>query len=147
VKDFTVLPSTIRAARQVSETSDQPVRLPPSILRSSREPAPAPARARPEPASSPAFSVARRTDNELILFDTAAAESWIVYPPRSEYEFLRARRRSTVTTIVEHHPWTAALTPVDHPLDARDGCLVHGLQCRAQLAITAAVRVGYDPFS
>jgi hypothetical protein len=102
---------------------------------------------RPERAVQPTFSVARRTDNELILFDAAAAESWIVYPPRSAYEFLSTRRRSVVTTIVEHHPWTADVAPLDHPLDARDGCLVHGLQCRAQVAIAAAVRLGYDPFS
>jgi len=132
---------------RVSETSDQPVHLPSSILRSSRATAPAPAAARPEPPSAPNFSVARRTDNELILFDTAAAESWIVYPPRSVYEFLNARRRSAATTVVEHHPWTAALTPIDHPLDARAGCLVHGLQCRAQVAIATAVRLGYDPFT
>ncbi|MBV9579741.1 MAG: hypothetical protein JO057_14220 [Chloroflexi bacterium] len=91
--------------------------------------------------------MARRTDNELILFDAAAAESWIVYPPRSVYEFLAGRRRSATTTIVEHHPWTAALPSIDHPLDARAGCLVHGVQCRAQLAVTTAVRLGYDPFS
>jgi hypothetical protein len=108
---------------------------------------PAPSPARPEPASPPEFSVARRTDNELILFDDSASESWIVYPPRSAYEFLPARRRATATTVVEHHPWSAALRAVDHPLDARDGCLVHGLQCGAQLAIAAAVRLGYDPFS
>ncbi len=83
----------------------------------------------------------------MILFDEAAAESWIVYPPRSAYEFLSARRRSAATTIVEYHPWTADVAPVDHPLDARDGCLAHGLQCRAQLAIAAAVRLGYDPFT
>ena len=65
---------------------------------------------------------------------------------RSEYAFLATQRRSVGTTIVEHHPWSAALESVDHPLDARDGCLLHGLQCQAQLAIAAAVRAGYDPF-
>jgi hypothetical protein len=70
-----------------------------------------------------------------------------VYPPRSAYEFLKRRRRSAATTIVEYHPWTAALQPVDHPLDARDGCLLHGMQCRAQLAMTAAIHLGYDPFT
>jgi hypothetical protein len=93
------------------------------------------------------FTIARRTENELILFDEAASESWIVYPPRSGYEFLAVRRRSARATIVEHHPWTPSLEPVDHVLDARDGCLAHGLHCRAQIAITAAVRVGYDPFA
>ena len=115
------------------------------MLRSRHE-APAPRRARPERDRQPSFTVARQTTNELILFDEAAAESWIVYPPRSEYEFLATRRRASTTTVVEHHPWTVSVAPVDHLVDARDGCLEHGLQCRAQLAITAAVRFGYDPF-
>ena len=125
--------------------TDQPVRLPQNILRSAnsqRQPTPQPSRQR-----EPRFTVARRTDNELILFDDGASESWIVYPPRSGYEFLAVRRRSLASTIVEHHPWTAAVEPVDHVLDARDGCLVHGLHCQAQAAIMAAVRVGYDPFA
>ena len=130
------------------DSSDQPVHLPPSILRSSRAaPVARAAHERPTSSQPPAFSVARRTDNELILFDAAASESWIVYPPRSIYEFLKGRRRSAATTIVEHHPWTASEPAVDHPLDARDGCLVHGLQCRAQIAIAAAVRLSYDPFT
>jgi hypothetical protein len=83
----------------------------------------------------------------LILFDEDAAESWIVYPPRSAYEFLGLRRRSARNTIVEHHPWSASIEAVDHLLDAREGCLLHGLKCRAQLAIAAAVRSGYDPFT
>jgi len=119
------------------------------MLRSSRD-EPPPRRTSPprsDRGGLPTFSVARRTDNELILFDEPAAESWIVYPPRSVYEFLSGRRRSAATTVVEHHPWTADVAPVDHPLDAREGCLVHGLECRAQVAIGAAVRLGYDPFS
>jgi hypothetical protein len=131
----------------VSETDPQPVHLPASILRSSRVSPPAPARPHRETSAPQAFSVARRTDNELILFDEAASESWIVYPPRSAYAFLRSRRRAATTTIVEHHPWTVSAAPIDHPLDARDGCLMHGLQCRAQFAIGAAVRLGYDPFT
>jgi hypothetical protein len=131
----------------VSETDsvvDEPVHLPSSILRSSREAAPPPAK---QSARGPTFSVARRTDNELILFDEAAAESWIVYPPRSAYDFLENRRRSATTTVVEHHPWSASQTSIDHVLDPRSGCLVHGLQCPAQHAVTAAVRLGYDPFA
>jgi hypothetical protein len=132
----------------VTDPAEEPVHLSPSILRSSRAAPPTPPPAPPvERGRPPTFSVARRTDNELILFDESATESWIVYPPRSVYEFLSTRRRSAATTVVEHHPWTADVAPVDHPLDARDGCLVHGLQCRAQLAIAAAVRLGYDPFS
>lgn len=129
--------------------SEEPVRLPPNILRSRHEtPTPAPRpRPRPERERQPAFTIARRTDNELILFDEAASESWIVYPPRSEYEFLSTRRRSPGTTIVEHHPWSASVAPIDHQVDAREGCLLHGLHCQAQLALTAAVQLGYDPFS
>lgn len=119
----------------------QPVRLPRNILRS--EPAPPP----PPPRQEATYTIARRTNNELILFDEANAESWIIYPPRSAYEFLKFRRRSAGSTIVEHHPWTAAVAPVDHVVDAREGCLLHGMQCEAQKAITTAVRVGYDPFT
>lgn len=126
--------------------SDEPVRLPAAILRSARgapAPPPPPPRPRREPA---AFKVGRLTDNELILFDPAAEESWIVYPPRSLYEFLPRRRRSPSTTVVEHHPWSAVIAPVDHPIDTHSGCVLHGLDCPAQAAITAAVRLGYDPF-
>jgi len=121
--------------------SDAPVHLPSNILRSSPVPA------TPEPKRRPTFTLARRTDNECILFDERAAESWIIYPPRSAYEFLATRRRSPRTTIVEHHPWSTALPQQDHPLDAREGCLVHGLECPAQLPITVATQFGYDPFS
>jgi len=117
-----------------------PVHLPSRILRSS-------APVQVQRTREPVFTVARRTDNELILFDEPVSESWIIYPPRSAYEFLPVRRRSIRTTIVEHHPWSAALDPVDHELDAREGCLQHGLNCPAQLAISAAVRFGYDPFT
>jgi hypothetical protein len=127
-------------------TQQEPVHLPSGILRKAPPPPAAPRSKRQEP-RQPIFSIARRTNNELILFDETAAESWIVYPPRSEYDFLATRRRSPTHTIVEHHPWTAAVEPQDHVLDARDGCLLHGLHCQAQQAITAAVRAGYDPFT
>jgi hypothetical protein len=128
--------------------SDEPVHLPAAILRSSRAEAPSPRLAPlPPRGEAAAFTVGRRTDNELILFDQAASESWIVYPPRSAYEFLRMRRRSASTTVVEHHPWSAFVSPVDHLIDARNGCLEHGLDCPAQAAIAAVVRLGYDPFA
>ena len=127
--------------------SDAPVHLPPNILRSSRATPPPPGQRPTQPTRTPTFTVARRTDNECILFDERASESWIIYPPRSAYKFLAVRRRSPSTTIVEHHPWSTALPLEDHPLDARDGCLVHGLGCRAQLSIAAAAQLGYDPFA
>jgi len=123
----------------------EPVHLPPSILRSAHAP-PAPEKRPTGQPRQPSFTIARRNDNEIILFDAPAAESWIVYPPRSAYAFLAVRRRSARTTIVEHHPWSAVVAAEDHPVDARDGCLVHGLECRAQSAIEAAARSGYDPF-
>jgi hypothetical protein len=131
-------------------SDEPPVHLPSSILRSSREtvPTPAPPRTRePERQRQPSFIPARRTDNELILFDTDAAESWIIYPPRSAYAFLAPRRRGARSTIVEHHPWSAAVAPVDHVVDPRSGCHEHGVQCPAQWAIATAVRLGYDPFA
>jgi hypothetical protein len=125
--------------------SDAPVHLPPGILRSAHAPTAAEKRPTDKP-RPPSFTIARWNDNEFILFDEPASESWIIYPPRSAYAFIAVRRRSARTTIVEHHPWSAVLTPEDHPVDARDGCLVHGLECRAGSAIEAAARSGYDPF-
>jgi hypothetical protein len=92
------------------------------------------------------FQIGRYSDNELVLFDEARQESWIVYPPRSAYEFLRLRRPSAMVTLVEHHPWAPFSKIVDHHLDARDACLLHGLTCEANAAIQAAVELGYDPF-
>lgn len=130
------------------EVSDEPVHLPLAILRSSRaEPAPVQVQ-RPQVAPTPAaFQIGRRTDNELILFDKERSESWIVYPPRSAYEFLGSRRPQSTSTVVEHHPWDAFISPVDHVIDPRSGCLAHGLACPAQATIATAVRLGYDPFS
>jgi hypothetical protein len=91
------------------------------------------------------FEVARRTDNELILFVTDRRESWIVYPPRSQYEFLD--RRSAATVLVEHHPW-APYTPVAmHEVEATTGCREHGVACGASAAIQAGVRGGWNPFA
>ena len=92
------------------------------------------------------FTVARFNDNELVLFDTAAQESWIVYPPRSAYEFLPRRRSKTAVTLVEHHPWAPMSVPVDHEVEARSACLTHGTVCAANQAIEAAVAFGFDPF-
>lgn len=58
----------------------------------------------------------------------------------------RSLRRPS-STVVEHHPWDAFVSPVDHVIDARSGCLAHGVACPAQATIAAAVRLGYDPFS
>ena len=110
----------------------------------------------PGPASRPTrgiaipgeqFTIGRFTDNELILFDEQARVSWIVYPPRSGYQFLRLRRASSSVTLVEHHPWEPLVEPRDHQVDPRDACLEHGPACAANQAIKAAVHIGYNPFA
>jgi hypothetical protein len=93
------------------------------------------------------FSVGRLSDNELILFDESAEESWIIYPPRSRYDFLGDRRPTISSTVVEFHPWAPMAATVDHQLNARDGCLTHSAACPAHAAIQAAVDLGFDPFA
>lgn len=96
------------------------------------------------PAASPdaadRLDVARLTDNELNLFDRGRRESWIIYPPRSQYDFVR--RPSAETVLVEHRPWTPLSLVDEHQLLARDGCLEHGLACGAQAAIQAGLDAG-----
>lgn len=91
------------------------------------------------------FEVARRTDNELVLFVTDRRESWIIYPPRSSYEHLA--RPSARTVLVEHHPWQPYTDVVMHEVDAAAGCREHGLRCGASAAIQAAVRASWNPFA
>ena len=106
------------------------------------------ARKRPRPGQRlPAalkFKIARWNAAELILFDDDARESWILYPPRSLY----ARRRSIVgeALVVEHRPWTPHRDPEEHVVKVAEGCVRHGVTCRAQEAIQAAVDAGFDPF-
>ena len=92
------------------------------------------------------FDVGRYSDNELVLFDTERQESWIIYPPRSAYDFLGLRRPSPRVTVVEHHPWAPYSATRDHHVEARDACLLHGLRCPANAAVQAAVDLGFDPF-
>jgi hypothetical protein len=92
------------------------------------------------------FQVGRYSENELVLFDESRQESWIVYPPRSGYDFLHLRRASRTVTLVEHHPWAPFSAIEDHQVDARDACTVHGLGCGATTALQAAVELGFDPF-
>jgi hypothetical protein len=93
------------------------------------------------------FTVGRYSDNELVLFDEAEHESWIIYPPRSQYDFLSQRRPSKAVTVVEHHPWAPFSRTRDHHLQPRDACALHGLECPANQAIQAAVELGFDPFA
>jgi hypothetical protein len=92
------------------------------------------------------LTIGRYSDNELVLFDEDAKESWIIYPPRSAYDFLPLRRASKTMTVVEHHPWAPFSVTVDHQLAAREACVVHGLACPTTRAIQAAVDLGFDPF-
>jgi hypothetical protein len=98
-------------------------------------------------AAPPRFDIGRYSDNELVLFDTTKQESWIIYPPRSAYDFLHLRRPSKAVTVVEHHPWAPLSVTRDHHVQARDACLQHGLECPANVAVQAAVDFGFDPFA
>ncbi|GEM_PF-2465698 len=122
--------------------------MPLSTARSSRIPRP-PAAGRPSPAEPAPSSqvlpqIGRWNDNELILFFEEWQESWIVYPPRSAYDFLRRPTRDAA--VVEFHSWIPLVPPDQHPVRPREGCLLHGMDCRAHEAIQAAVDTGFDPF-
>jgi hypothetical protein len=90
------------------------------------------------------FKIARYSDNELILFDEEARESWILYPPRSKYAHVK--RLVSDVLVVEHHPWTYLRPVVEHTIRIQEGCTQHGMDCPAQPAILAAVDAGWDPF-
>ena len=92
------------------------------------------------------FQVGRYSENELVLFDESRQESWIVYPPRSAYDFLHLRRASKAVTLVEHHPWAPFSAIEDHQVNAREACAIHGMGCAANTALQAAVELGFDPF-
>ena len=98
-----------------------------------------------EPEAPRRFTVKRRNDNELILFVEDRRESWIVYPPRSQYDHLD--RPNLATVLVEHHPWTPYAPVVIHEVEASAGCREHGLACGASAAIQAGVRAGWNPFA
>jgi len=83
-------------------------------------------------------------DNEFILFDELARESWIIYPPRSRYGHVQ--RPSKDSTVVEYHPW-APFTPTrDHVVRLAEGCADHGLECGAYAAVKAAAEAGWNSF-
>jgi hypothetical protein len=93
------------------------------------------------------FTIGRWSENELILFLDEQQESWILYPPRSGYDFINKRRPPGQTAVVEHHPWAVFSRVEEHPVQPRDGCLLHGMDCSAHAAIQAAVDNGFDPFA
>lgn len=98
-----------------------------------------------EPEAPRRFTVKRRNDNELILFVEDRRESWIVYPPRSQYDHLD--RPNLATVLVEHHPWTPYAPIAIHEVEASTGCREHGLGCSASAAIQAGAQAGWNPFA
>jgi hypothetical protein len=87
----------------------------------------------------------RINDNELILFDQQARESWIIYPPRSAYDHVE--RADPGAAVVEHHPWAPLSEPVFHTLTPAEGCAEHGLECGASAALKAGAELGWNAFS
>jgi hypothetical protein len=83
-------------------------------------------------------------DNEVVFFDESAAESWIIYPPRSKYSHLW--RPTSTSVIVEHHPWAPLSVIQNHLVTAAEGCAEHGIDCGAYAAIKAATQLGWDAF-
>jgi hypothetical protein len=91
------------------------------------------------------YDIGRMNDNEFILFDETARESWIIYPPRSRYTHVR--RPTGDSTVVEHHPWEPLREPMFHVARLVEGCAEHGLECGAYLAVKKASEAGWDSFS
>ncbi len=84
-------------------------------------------------------------DNELIFFDYAALESWILFPPRSHY--LAGKRLLAGQTLVERRPWNVAAVIEQHIVSPAAGCASHGLDCGANRAVQATAEIGWNPFS
>ena len=95
-------------------------------------------------AGPPRFTIGRMNDNELVFFDEAERESWIIYPPRSQYAHVR--RPTTSSVVVEHHPWAPLSELAEHVVTAAEGCAEHGIECGAYSAITSAAQLGWDAF-
>ncbi len=90
------------------------------------------------------FRIARWSDNELILFVEEKQESWMLYPPRSKYAFVK--RLVSDVLVVEHKPWRPFVASEEHVVRMQEGCTEHGMECEAQSAIQAAIDAGWDPF-
>ena len=63
--------------------------------------------------------LARWNDHELILFDDAARESWLLYPPRSRYQ--ASRRVLGQALLVERRPWNPDASPDEHVVTPAEG--------------------------
>jgi hypothetical protein len=90
------------------------------------------------------LEIARRTANECIYFDEKHGASWIIYPPRSSYTFVP--RSGPDVTVIEYRRWTPMTRSVFHQLTVLTGCSLHGADCPSTVALSVAVKDGYDPF-
>jgi len=95
-------------------------------------------------AGYPELVIARWNDNELVFFDHERQESWIIYPPRTAYTFVR--RVVAGGTLVERRRWKVAGAVEEHVFTAAEGCAAHGGWCAARRASQAAVDSGFSPF-
>ena len=90
------------------------------------------------------LQLARRSMNECIYFDEKHGASWIIYPPRSAYTFVP--RSGSDATVVEYRRWTPMTPSLFHQLTVLGGCAEHGVDCPSTVALSKAVKDGYDPF-
>jgi hypothetical protein len=125
---------------------DEPLILGPEVLRKERpsdtlEISPLPELYRPLASD---LQVARRTDNECIYFDEKHGASWIIYPPRSMYTFVR--RSAPEVTVIEYRRWSPMTRSAYHQLTVLSGCAEHGAECPSTVPLSVALKDGYDPF-
>jgi hypothetical protein len=144
------------AVRRGSDTDkspeDDPLILGPDVLRKPseqecrpRQPSPAHRTAQLEATFDPkALTIGRMNDNECILFDEPHRLSWIIYPPRSKYDFIH--RPTVDSIIIELHPWEPMMESVLHSIRPTEGCASHGAHCIANRALTESVNRGWNPF-
>ena len=91
------------------------------------------------------LTLARWNAHEVIMFDEERRESWILYPPGSQY--LSGKRVLQGGTLIERRRWTPYTQPEEHLVNLKEGCASHGFECESQRAIQAAIDFGWNPFS
>lgn len=90
------------------------------------------------------LTLARWNAHEIILFDQIRRESWLLYPPGSQYA--ASKHVLQGGTLIERRRWTPFAKPEEHLITLREGCATHGFDCEAQKAIQAAIDFGWNPF-